>query len=409
MSNELYGKDPDQMTLIIGGKEIIVESMTLIKTIDTAADAFSAVIPWEPGKDPELDRVTLPFTYENAEIYIGNDLESAQILYDVKNKLTNEGSTKELGGFSKTADIIDSTVIPPYQMSNVKLTDRCRQQCTPFGIHVIVGEDAERELLQTRRVTVVTRRARGFPVGVTLIGNISNYQPINISTAASVTSRLVVDERKFPRVKAEPTDGVFDHLAKLAAQRGLLLSCTKIGDLLITKANVNAEPVGTIEESISPLSGEYIAEFKGRDRFAVYRAITSSNSSRRPRGQSIARDAIVLSPRLLSFNADDDIPGNAQNAAEWRKNKTAADAMTLEFPVNSWYAPNGTVWQPNTTVVIISPTMGIPDGFTFMIARVEYNFTTAGASAKLSLKPPTVYTTGEVEEPWLEGPEGEVE
>jgi prophage tail gpP-like protein len=390
--------DRDKLKIILGTREIVVESATYIKTMDTGADACSAVMPWEPGRDSVIDKITAPYSYSNAQIYIGDELQSEMVLYDVTHKTTSSGTSKDLEMFSKIADIIDSTVRPPYEMNKVKLTDRCKQQCEPYGISVVVGDDAAEELHKKRKVSqTIGYRAKSITLST---GEVmySEYKTIPIKK-----SKLVTDEKKFPRVKAEPTDTVWEHLAKLAAQRGLILSCTKYGDLLITTANENSRIVGSIEEGQTSLSSEYQAIFSGRNRFNSYKAIVKSSGSSRASKTQKAFDPVVQRPRLLTFNADDDIPGEAKSAAEWRKNKSAADAMSISFPVNSWYAPDNTLWQPNTRVIIKSKTIGTEKkGFTFLITRVEFKYSASGTSAILELKPPTVYTTGEIEEPWSE-------
>lgn len=393
--------DRNTLTVIIDNREIIVESASFIRTMDTGADACSIVMPWEIGLDPAIDKLTRPYSYSPAKIKIGDEVVSEMVLYDVTQRTNSSGTVRELDFFSKTADIIDSTVIAPYEMNNVKLTDRCKQQCNPYGINVLIGDDTLQSISETRKVIYDTGKTREFLVGVNLT-NTLNWKPITQKVPIK-KSKLVTDEKKFPRVKAEPTETIWSHLSKLAAQRGLLLSCTPQGDLLLTTANINGKPVGTIEEEISPLASEFQAKFSGRDRFAMYRAIVKSSSTSRPAGIQTAKDTVVKAPRLLTFNADDNIPGEAKSAAEWRKNKSAADAMSISFPVNGWYAPDGSLWKPNTTVTIISDTIGIgKNGFTFLITRVELKYSSGGNSAVLELKPPTYYKSGEMVEPWLE-------
>ena len=393
--------DRDTLTVIIDNREIIVESASFIRTMDTGADACSVIMPWEIGLDPDIDRITRPYSYSPAKIKIGDEVVSEMILYDVTQRTNSSGTVRELEFFSKTADIIDSTVIAPYEMNNVKLTDRCKQQCNPYGINVLIGDDTLQSISETRKVIYDTGKTREFVIGATFSRTL-DLKPITQKFPIK-KSKLVTDEKKFPRVKAEPTETIWNHLSKLAAQRGLLLSCTPQGDLLITTANVNGKPVGTIEEEISPLASEFQAKFSGRDRFAMYRAIVKSSSSSRPAGIQTAKDSVVKAPRLLTFNADDNIPGEAKSAAEWRKNKSAADAMSISFPVNGWYAPDGSLWKPNTTVTIISDTIGTgKKGFTFLITRVELKYSSGGNSAVLELKPPTFYKSGEMTEPWLE-------
>jgi hypothetical protein len=42
----------DTMTLRIGGREIVIESGKLLRSMDTCADAFTAVMPWNPARMP---------------------------------------------------------------------------------------------------------------------------------------------------------------------------------------------------------------------------------------------------------------------------------------------------------------------------------------------------------------------
>jgi len=392
-------RNDDRMTVTIAGRAITVTDATLLRTIDTCADGCKIEMPWFPGFDAEIDRITAPGSYSDCQVKIADELVMEGVLYDVTQSLSSRGRIKTLDIWSKTADLIDSTVVPPYEANNIKLTDRCRQQCRPFGINVIVGDDAAASMNETRRVIVSTGYNRQLPVRLPVFNDISTWQPIRFERVPA-RSRLVTDEKRFSRVSAKPTDTIFSHLVELARQRGLLLSCTVHGDLLITKANVNAEPVGTIEENAAADGLEYVAAFKGRDRFNLYRAIGSSSRSGRTSGTGTARDEKVKTPRILTFDANDSLPGECTNAAIWRRNKSAADAMTVSFPVASWRAPNGTIWKPNTTVTVKSETMGIKNGFTFLIAQVEYNYKSGGRDVKLSLKPPTVYTTGEIELPW---------
>jgi prophage tail gpP-like protein len=399
MLDELIGKQPDEMTLVIGDTEITMESAKFLRTMDTIADCLTCTIPWEPGLDEKIDRLTAPYSYSEAGVYLGGKLQSEAILYNVKHKRDNSGSVKELEIYTKTADIIDSTVIPPYEASNISLTDRCKQQCGPFGINVLIGDGINITQRQTIRSVQFggTGPGREIPAGIMAINGILDLRPT--VQRVRITYRTVYVEPKFSRVSAEQTDTIFEHLKKLARERGFLLSCTKNGDLLVTRANTQDPPVGTIED-INPvaLSQEY--DFKGRDRFAMYRAIASSSRSGKPAGASVSRDPAVKAPRILTFSAGDDLPGEGGTAASWRKNKAAADAMTIPFPVTSWYAPNGKLWEPNTTVTVFSDLIG-SNGFTFLITQVEYNYGASGTPATLQLKPPTMYTTGEIVEPWL--------
>jgi prophage tail gpP-like protein len=403
-------------TLYINGKEIIINSAKFLRTMDTGADALNINTPWEPGKDSEIDEAIRAYGYQDTELYINDELQMMGRLYNVSPKFSGAGISKDLEIFSKTADIIDSTVVYPYEANNIGLLARCKQQCEKFGINVLV--DAGVELYKWQSIPVeryvrIKEKELSFDADKTFLNtlqktafdegqNIIKKYNADVEVFEAVQGRkMVYQEIKFPRVSAKQTDKIFDHLKKLAIQRGYLLSCTIRGDLLITKAQIDSTPVGTIRVETG-ISDQYLAKFNGRNRFKFYKAIASSSRSNRARKSGKATDTAVPINRFLTFSAGDSIPGQAKNAAEWRKNKVAADSMPLSFPVNTIFDQNGKIWKPNTTITVVSPELEIKNGFTFLINQVELDYVASGSKGVLKLKPPSVYTTGAIKEPWLE-------
>jgi prophage tail gpP-like protein len=392
MQVKLENKKKYDLTLVIEGREIIIDSGRLIRTMDTCADAFSCSMPWNPGKDTKLDDITAPYSFTNCAVYIGGDLQMTGVLYDVTQKKGQDGILKDLEIFTQTADIIDSTMWPPYEANNISLIDRCKQQCNPFGIKVIVGDgvnlkvkrkvlaSVKREFLGTYKPRYLFR---------TLEENI-NYQALQ-KEVDIYKYKIITEEQKFPRVSAEATETIFSHLRKLAAQRGCLLSCTKYGDLLITKANLSDKPVGTIEDG-GMLANSYEAKFSGRKRFNIYRALTSSSHHSSPNAASIVKDPDVKKPRIFTFKSNENIPGGGTNAAKWAKNKHIAESMTFPLPVNDWYAPNGKLWEPNTTATVKSRILEATEGYNFLIRQTEFVFAKEGLNSTISLIPPFAYT-----------------
>jgi prophage tail gpP-like protein len=346
----LKGKDPDDFTVVIDGTEIPMESGRVIRTIDTAADGWSSRLQWDTD-DLLLSRRLRPFKYNDAQVYLGAEQMVAGRLYTVTNRITNKGITKELNGASYTADAIDSTMRPPYEAKSITLTQRCKDLLEPLGITVTVDPlAAARDILP------------------------------------------------FKKVKAEKGDTIFEHLSSLASQRGILLSSNQLGEALLTVAKTTGKPVGTIKDEAPPAT-EFDVVFDGRKRFNLYKA---TRKTRRDAFKiAISFDLAVPRSRFLTFSADDTTAGNLQTAADWRRSKQLADSLKIPFPVNSWYDPNGELWKENTLVNVESEALHAPDGFIFMISKVEYLFEKTGTRAILSLLPPQVYSGDPIVEPWL--------
>jgi prophage tail gpP-like protein len=93
--------------------------------------------------------------------------------------------------------------------------------------------------------------------------------------------------------------------------------------------------------------------------------------------------------------------GEIKRAAGWEKTKFLAGAFTLPISVSGFKNDNGTRWKKGDYVTLISPTMFINDGFLMLIKSVQLLSDGQGETAILTLVPPTVYSGGEVIEPWL--------
>jgi prophage tail gpP-like protein len=345
----LSGKDKDQFPITIDGEEIVIEIASAIRTMDTAADAYVIDLPFDVD-DKKLSNLLRPYGYQKSAVYLGNQLIINGTLYNVENILSQQGSSKVLEGWTITADIIDSSLEPvDYEASKISLAERATALCEPFGINVTVD-----------------------------------------------ISALDESNEVFDRVTAEPSDTVFSHISNLARQRGVLVTCNSAGELVLLRANVNGSPVATLEEGKPPLQ-DFAIKFDGRARFHTYRAIGET-----PKEITFAEatDDLVPEGRLTVIEVDESARGDVQGAADWARSKKAADVLEMSLPVYTWYDSDDNLWEPNTLVTVISPTMGIPDGFNFLIRSVEYLFDSTGTRATLGVVPPTVYTGGELIEPW---------
>jgi prophage tail gpP-like protein len=333
------GDGPEKARLIINDYEIPVKDFNIIRTMDTAADGWNAEIAWNPGEDENLDAAVKPYGYQDYLFYLGGKLKTAGALYKSAPSFSSSGRTKNLEGWSYTADVIDSTIKPPYEVKNTTLKQRANELVAPFGISVVWELE---------------------------------------------------DDFKFDKMTASATDTVFAHLLKYAKQKGVLISSTNTGDLLFVKANIDGESVGTVEEGTSQGFLEYGADFDGRKRFNSYKAI--GQSPKKKDKFAIAKDDNVPKSRMLTFKADDTTTGDIKKAAEWKRSSQVAEALTLGFNATSWYGPNGLQWEENTILTVVSKTLSVEKGFDFLITRVNFKQSNSGKTAQLSIVPPQTFT-----------------
>ena len=143
---------------------------------------------------------------------------------------------------------------------------------------------------------------------------------------------------------------------------------------------------------------EWAGGFDGRKRFNAYRAIGQSPGvNSKPQ---IATDPAVPRTRFLTFQMDDTTQGDIKNAADWKRSKQLAESLSITLPVNGFYSPGGDVWEENTGLTVISETLGVPGGFTFLIESVTYNYGPDGKTTDIGITLPQVYTGEALIDPW---------
>jgi prophage tail gpP-like protein len=343
----ISNREPDELSIVLDGIEIRSTAARVMLTMDTPSDGWTATLNWLPGDNPLLDARVLPYAYTPAKVYIGGVLIISGYLYNVGSSVGNRGTVKNLAGFSKTADLIDSNLRPPYEENNVTLEQRAQKLVEPHGLKAIFETD----------------------------------------TGGA-----------FDRVTASESDKIFGHLNKLSFQRAVLFSSTPDGNPLFWSANIDGAPVATLEEGQPPVR-DFAASFDGRRRFGTYRAVVSS-----PFGNSESpgvKDPGVPRSRFKTIRVQDSLAGEVEAAAKWERNRTLADALTIPIPVSGWLNPRtGTPWQVNTKVTVKSPAIHVPDGFDFLIRSIEFNEKEDEKTATLNIIPPQVYSKEEIVEPW---------
>ena len=355
-ASRLPGKDPDDFTIVVDGIEVPCIDGTAFRAVDTCADGFAAVIPWDSTgtgeRTRELAEKLKPYSYPDVECYLGGELVMRGRLYTVAASISAQGVTLDLEGWSYAADLVDSTVRPPYEAKKVTLEQRIKDLIEGFAIDL-------------------------------------DFQ--------------LEDDDAFERITIQPTETVFNHILDLARQRKALVTSDAQGALVVAQAAVDSGSVFTLEEGRRPLAQASI-RFDGRARFNTYEAITSAprkKGKNNPSPTAVAKDDRVPAARMLRFQVDDVTESTIQEAANWERSRHVADSLGVTIPVDGWQVP-GTqdLWRENTIVTLKSASLFVPDGFDFLIRSVEYVFGDTGTTARLELVPPETYTGEEIEEPW---------
>lgn len=339
------GSQEAGISLLIGGRPFPTESILVMQSLDTFVHGWSATLARLPGQDPEAEKLFRPYAYPDASVFLDGEELVRGALYTPAPGLGGR-SEISLAGWSSTADLYDSVLEPPYEAEKVNLERRAQVLAEVHGV--------------------------------------------------SVVSRLAEDGL-FDRVTAGETDTKGQHLLNLARQRGVLLTSELDNLVLFKLPNTNGPVVGTIEEGQPGFSG-FASKFDGRQRFSSYR-ITADAPDLQQESITV-RDKGVPRPRFAARSAGELRRGELGQAADWIKNKSLADALTIPITGEGFFAPNGQRWAPGQFVNFISPTLFIPKAFKMLVRSVDFKQERAGDSTVLGLVPPSVYTGGQLVEPW---------
>ena len=342
--------DPETFNLTIGSRTVPVICGRVQRSLDTIYDTWTATIAWEPGADPEIDKLTEFHTFSPSTILLGSHLVGTGKLYKVKKKQTLSGSTKDLTFNTATVDLVDSKMPINWSLEWWDVT---------------LGQ-----------------------VAADLLGNLG-YRYKFLTNPPGI----------FPEVVIEKVESYGAFLIRLAGQRSVLLTSDEYGAVIFLKPSSTSKPVGIIEEA-EPGPAEWECEFDARECFHSYSVVGQSGDADDPIN-STAVDPNTPSSRTMTYIGEDVDAGSVGNNAAWRRSKQIVKALSLPFTVPGWYAPNGELWEPGQIVTVRSRFLGIPGGFNFLIKQTEHVFEEAGLSTTLQLLPPQTFTGEEVKEPWL--------
>jgi prophage tail gpP-like protein len=260
-------------------------------------------------------------------------------LYIVEPVGDSGGRRKKLTGITFTKDAIDSNFNSPYEVTNQTLRQRANSLLSPLSIGVVWDID---------------------------------------------------DDLKFDKITASESDKIIAHITKYVKQRGALVSSDESGNMVVLRANTDGESVGTVEDGKNGTSLSYSAKFDSTKRFNVTKVLAQSPGKNAK--NSVVKDDTVPNSRMQIIKAPDSTEGDIKNAGEWERSKSLADALTMPLSLKGYLAPNGERWKVNTLVTVKSDVISIPDGFDFLIRRVQFSKKNSGKSTVLSIVPPQVYS-----------------
>jgi len=341
------------------------ESLTITRSLDSVADAFSLSAPFDPDNQ-QIRSAFRPFGYQRAEIKIDDETILTGSIENVSPSTMANERIINVQGRSFTGALVDCSIDGVgYEFGGLSLLQVAQKICQSFGIQV-------------------TSAVGSGPVLKTALGAVSLAEA---STA--------LDESR-----AQPGQTAYSFLNGLAQDASLMLTSDVQGRLVITKIQPSTQPVASIVEGDGPVIS-VSAQYNGTSRYSQYKVLQQQDGA--PDLSGTATDSGVPVYRPKTDVGSDSDAGNVTKAAQWKRALALAESVEVTAVVAGWRTRAGQVWTPGMSVTVKAPGAYILNEAPFVVAEATLTLDAdQGRTTSLRLVLPATYT-GEMpgSYPWV--------
>ena len=332
----------DEISIRLDGKLFTGWTANSIqRNINTVADAFTFVLPYDPN-DLDIRERTRPFSYKSAEIFIGGELYISAEVAKTNPAIRTDETIKTVEARTKAGRTIECMAQKTaLEFSGQTLSSIATEIMSPYG---------------------------------------DDLKPLFFNGDSDI----------FPKVRKEITDTDFDFLSGLAAQKGFMITSSDTGQMAFIRAAIDGKPVFRFIEGETALE-HMSASYDNTKRYSTYQAVTESAGAAGP--TSSLNDKSIPIYRPFVFSADDLEAGNLETALQWRRSKSLADAASLNITVTGWRNENGQLWRENMKGSVLAPSVDIFNESDYIIKSVKLEKAENGGNiAVLGLVLPQAYS-----------------
>lgn len=319
---------------------------------NSIASTFSMSVYFDPENEAHR-RNFRPLKYQPVKIHYKDSLLLTGVIVHYDFEVVGANKKMTISGYSKTGVLEDCEIplsVYPLQTDGMTLKDIAERICQPFGISVVIDSSA-------------TGKAN------TAYENSTSGESQNVKS----------------------------YLAELANQKGLALSHTAEGNLLITTAKTNGIPVFKFKKSIPctrltmRVNGQAmhsridcIAQSDVEDESGET-AYTATNSM-----------VSVFRPGVIKQSSGDE--ADRGNAARGKIGQEL-QGIALGVDIEGWELKEKIV-KPNTIISVEEPAVFLFKNANFFIEEVTLNKDSNGESASLKCVMPEVYNENKIPDIW---------
>ena len=320
------------------------ESLSLRRSLRSAASLFQVTV------SDGIDLATaLPQLSPSGDciVSIGGETLLTGYIVEVLPEISEERHAVGLSGLSRTADAVEcSAILRGGQVKSASLAAIASRLLLPFGLSLSLDEAAR-------------------------------------SAANAVFSSVQID----------PGETVVDVVVRLAQQRGLIVTDTPDGELLLTKAGQGVRSEALVEGGNVTAAMARKSYARRYSRIVVKGQQPSSDAlspSEAAQVTAEVRDHAVPRFRPLVLVAESKAtPADARARAEWEVRRRQALGTEVSVTVPSLTQSNGRPWPLNGFVEVRLPSLGLSREM--LISDIALSRDNGGSRAELTLSLPGAF------------------
>lgn len=328
------------------------------RAMNRIASGFVFDVPFDITSREELD-LFRPYTYHNAQLYIGGELYITAVASNWTYSASSDGTIATIECRTTPGEMLEcmgmrSSYTFRAGMSLLKI---CQEVANPYGITCYSAS----------------------------------------GTGGVVEGESDITSEQFGRVEQDITETDAAFLERLALAKGFLLTSRPDGNLLLTRANTKDAPAFRLVYGEAPVLSVG-ASFDGTKRYRKWMGVTDESGV-----SSISAtlyDKSVPRERGFVFKADESDEGNIEQAIKWRMSKSIAESASIPVQVVGWRTPDGELWAENMKGTITAPDVFILRETPVIIESVELTKDAGGDIASLMVVLPESYTTTMPKQPY---------
>lgn len=181
--------------------------------------------------------------------------------------------------------------------------------------------------------------------------------------------------KPFKSVTASETENIDSFLMNLAQQKGIVISHDELGNLLLTKAKTEQQPMMAFDsrnDSLKPLTGSKMI-YNGSQMHSHIYVLKQASSGGGNAGEFMVRNPycpIVYRPKVVTQSSGDDI--DTEETAMRELGRELDEGLKFTIKTDRWIGPDGKIIKPNSIITIFDPELYIYTKATLFVRSIDF-------------------------------------